>query len=238
MHVGFMQPGSVSELHVHEDEVESMYLISGELEVTVGDLQFRMRSGESYFAPRNTLHRVRNAGTAESRSLFIGTSCRFTCFSQKPVFKREAETYLFFGVPTVIHLSGSETGKEFSLLESYMPGGGDSGLHVHGNEDECIYLLTGELEVTIGDSPFTLKAGSSCFVPRNTPHRLCNKRVDTARAMHLNTPGTLDSFMRLAGIRIKSPVEVVAAYPSPDQIGAILLLSEEYDFQMLIPPGM
>jgi len=302
---GFMPPGGDNGLHVHLNEDESMYLISGELEVTVGNLDFRMRPGESYFVPRNTPHRVRNVGVTEARTLLIDTPGTFSDlireagvlltgsempqlpppmeqgmsqllppteqemaelrvlseqfgslilippfqegtaeFKGKPpiykktVFKREVETYMFFGVPTVIHLSGIETGNEFSMLESFITGGCDSGLHVHANEDECIYLLSGELEVTIGDSSFTLRAGTSCFVPRNMPHRLRNKKAKTARAIHLNTPATLDPFIRLAGIRIKGPGEVVAAYPSPDQIGPILLLSEEYDFHMLIPPGM
>ena len=238
MHVGFMPPGGDDGLHVHQDEDESMYLISGELEVTIGDLQFRMRPGESYFAPRNTPHRLRNVGTAEARSLHIDTPGRFSCFPKKPVYKCEVETYMFFGVPTVIHLSGSETGNEFSLFESFMTGGCDSGLHVHANEDECIYLQTGELEVTVGDRSFTLKAGTDYFIPRNTPHRLRNKRVKNARVLHVNSPATLDPFIRLAGIRIKGPDEVVFAYPTPEQIGPILLLSEEYDFHMLIPPGM
>lgn len=291
---GFMPPGGDNGLHVHLNEDESMYLISGELEVTIGNLQFRMMPGESYFAPRNTPHRVRNVGITEARTLLIDTPGRFSHFIReagvlltesempqltpptnqemselrelseqfgslilvppfqegtaefkgkppiykKTVFKREVETYMFFGVPTVIHLSGIETGNEFSMLESFISGGCDSGLHVHANEDECIYLLSGELEVTIGDSTFILKAGTSCFVPRNTPHRLRNKKAKIARVMHLNTPATLDPFIRLAGIRIKSPGEVIAAYPSPEQIGPILLLSEEYDFHMLIPPGM
>jgi mannose-6-phosphate isomerase-like protein (cupin superfamily) len=238
MHVGFMPPGGDNGLHVHPDEDEAMYLISGELEVTIGNLQFGMKAGESYFAPRNTAHRLRNAGTEEAWSLHIDTPGRFTCFDKRPVHKRDVETYMFFGIPTVIHLSGIETGNEFSLFESFMTGGCDSGLHVHANEDECIYVQTGELELTIGNSSFTLKEGTSHFVPRNTPHRLRNKKAKAARVMHVNTPATLDPFIRLAGIRIKGPDEVVFAYPSPEQIGPILLLSEEYDFHMLIPPGM
>jgi mannose-6-phosphate isomerase-like protein (cupin superfamily) len=291
---GFMPPGGDNGLHVHQYEDESMYLISGELEVTIGNLQFTMRPGESYFAPRNMPHRLRNTGTTEARTLLIDTPGTFTSFIRqagtlltgseipqlppptaqemldlqllseqfgshilippfqdgtaeykrkppiykRPVYKREQETYFFFGVPTVIHLAGMETGNEFSLLESFMSADGDSGLHVHANEDECIYLLSGELEMTMGDSLFTLRSGASCFVPRNVPHRLRNKKTRTARVMHVNTPATLDPFIRLAGIRIKSPGEVVSPYPSPDQIGPILLLSEEYDFHMLIPPGI
>jgi len=290
---GFMPPGSDSGLFVHERTDESMYLISGELEVTIGNMQFTLRPGESYFAPRNVPNRLRNTGDTVARVLVIdtpgdfadlirsaGTPLKGTEVSEeplttqeiqeamrlseqfgsrilippfgegtvdykgrspiykRPVHKQEQETYLFFGVPTVLHLAGIETGNELSLFESVMPGGCDSGLHTHAGEDECIYLLSGELEIIIGSRCFILKAGCSCFVPRNVPHRLHNKKTEIARALQLNTPGTLDPFIKLAGIRIKGPHDIVSPYPSPDQIGPILILSEEYDFNMLVPPGM
>lgn len=290
----FLPPGGDNGLHVHMKEDETMYLISGELEVTIGALQFTLRPGESFFAPRNTPHRLRNTGAAAARTILIDTPGTFSQFIQqagrpltgqeipqlppltaqevydlmelgeqfgsrmlvnpfkegkvdyagkspiykRPVHKQQSETYFFFGVPTTIHLAGIETGNELSLIETFMPAGCDSGLHVHANEDECIYLIAGELELTIGDSPFTLRAGACCFVPRNTPHRLRNKKVRSGKVIHVYTPGTLDPFIRLAGARMKSPTDLVSPYPSPEQIGPILLLSEEYDFHMLIPPGL
>jgi mannose-6-phosphate isomerase-like protein (cupin superfamily) len=44
------------------------------------------------------------------------------------------------------------------------------GLHLHGNEDESMHLLEGELEVTIGDKKFPLSSGESYFASRNIPH--------------------------------------------------------------------
>src|SRR5258708_31373631 len=101
---------------------------------------------------------------------------------KRPVYKREQETYMLFGVPTVIHLAGIETGNEFSLLESFMAAGCDSGFHAHANEDECIYLLSGELEMTIGDRTFPLKAVSSCFGPPNPPHLFRYKKTKASPA--------------------------------------------------------
>jgi mannose-6-phosphate isomerase-like protein (cupin superfamily) len=37
-----------------------MHLLEGELGVTIGDKKFPVTSGESYFAPRNIPHRLRN----------------------------------------------------------------------------------------------------------------------------------------------------------------------------------
>jgi mannose-6-phosphate isomerase-like protein (cupin superfamily) len=144
---------------------------------------------------------------------------------------------MFFGVATVLHLTGIETGNEFSLMESFMGVDGDSGLHSHANEDECVYVLHGEVELLAGDCELVLRAGASHFIPRNVPHRLRSRKGRPARVMHWYTPGTLDPFVRMAGIRIKGPNDVGPVYPSPEQIGPILLLSEEYDFQMLVPPG-
>ncbi|HEY6901789.1 MAG TPA: cupin domain-containing protein [Puia sp.] len=243
----YILPGEDQGSHVHEGEDEAVYLIDGKLEVRIGELQFTMQEGESYFIPRNMLHRVRNTGEAGARMLVVYTPGNFTdvvpCGEEggrspiykRPLHKKEPESFLFFGVPKTVHLSGIETGNELSLFEAHMAAGCDSGLHVHANEDEVVYVLEGELELTIGDGPLTLKAGGSHFIPRNTPHRLYNKKTKAARVLLLNTPGTLDPFIRMAGTKMQDLKE--NAYPSPEQIGPIMLLSEEYDFHMLIPPG-
>lgn len=245
-------PREDSGTHVHETEDEAVYLIAGQLEVTIGEQQFRMLPGESYFVPRNMPHRVRNTGADEAKALLIYTPGNFTevvpytavvdvfdgksPIYKRPCHKKEAEIYSFFGVPKTVHLSGIETGNELSLFEAHMAAGCDSGLHVHANEDEMIFLLSGELELTMGDKVFTIRPGANFFVPRNSPHRLRNKKSKDVRALLVNTPGTLDPFIRMAGTRMKNPAEKMAVYPSPEQIGPILLLSAEYDFHMLIPP--
>jgi mannose-6-phosphate isomerase-like protein (cupin superfamily) len=289
----YMPPGGDSGLHVRISEDEAIYLITGELEVTVGSQKTIMLPGESYFIPRSVPHRVRNIGMVEARAMLVDLPGVFSGLVQdagvpmegvlqqparmteeeiaelcvfaeqygslvlvppyqegeavftgkppiykRPLHKREQDTYMFFGVPTVLHLAGIETGNEFSLMESFMGMDGDSGLHSHANEDECVYVLHGEVELLAGDCELVLRAGMSHFISRNVPHRLRSRKGKPARVMHWYTPGTLDPFVRMAGIRIKGPNDVGPVYPSPEQIGPILLLSEEYDFQMLVPPGV
>jgi len=65
--------------------------------------------------------------------------------------------YVFLGVPMTIHLSGEQTGGQFTLIEGTMPPGGDGGLHVHMQEDETMHLLEGELDVIIGEQAFALR---------------------------------------------------------------------------------
>jgi mannose-6-phosphate isomerase-like protein (cupin superfamily) len=44
---GLMPPGGDGGLHLHANEDESMHLLEGELEVTIGDKKFPLTSGES-----------------------------------------------------------------------------------------------------------------------------------------------------------------------------------------------
>jgi len=47
-------------------------------------------------------------------------------------------------------------------------------LHVHPMHAEGFYVLDGELQVQVGDSITTARAGSFSFVAPNTPHTFAN----------------------------------------------------------------
>jgi mannose-6-phosphate isomerase-like protein (cupin superfamily) len=44
--------------------------------------------------------------------------------------------------------------------------------HTHTREDEALFVISGELEATVGDEIFTLRAGETLIAPRNIPHQL------------------------------------------------------------------
>lgn len=50
------------------------------------------------------------------------------------------------------------TGLGFHIIE-VQPGFATTELHKHYHEDECVYVLNGEAQATIGDEVFTIKAG-------------------------------------------------------------------------------
>jgi mannose-6-phosphate isomerase-like protein (cupin superfamily) len=157
------------------------------------------------------------------------------------VHSQHRSSYVFLGVKMTILLSSQETGGQFSLIEGIMPPGGDGGRHVHAKEDESMHLLEGELEVSIGDQVFTLRAGESYFAPRNVPQRLRNLGSVPARAMLMTTPGGFDEFIAKAATPIKeggSPdaLSPSAGMPDPSKIHALLELATEYGITILEPP--
>ena len=154
-----------------------------------------------------------------------------------PVHVSTPASYLFLGVRMNILLSGIQTGNQFSMIEGIMPPGGDGGLHVHELEDETMHLLSGELEVTIGEKQFTLLAGETYFAPRGIPHRLRNLGKTAARAILITTPGSFDAFIQQAGIPLDGmEIEVSPAQlppPTPEQIQGLMELAAKFGIKIL-----
>ena len=90
---GTMPPGGDGGLHIHLREDESMHLLEGQLEVTIGEKVFDLKPGESYFAPRGIPQRLRNPGSVPARSLTImspSTFDKFIACAGVPVIDGEA----------------------------------------------------------------------------------------------------------------------------------------------------
>lgn len=77
---GIVPPMGDGGLHVHLREDESMYLLDGALEVTIGEQMFTLNSGESYFAPRGVPQRLRNLGDVPARGVLTMTPGGFDRF--------------------------------------------------------------------------------------------------------------------------------------------------------------
>jgi len=65
--------------------------------------------------------------------------------------------------------SRHSTGGAVSVFETSI--GAGPPLHVHDREDECFYVLDGELSIRCGDDAFAAVAGSLLFLPRGRLHR-------------------------------------------------------------------
>jgi mannose-6-phosphate isomerase-like protein (cupin superfamily) len=61
------------------------------------------------------------------------------------------------------------TGGAISVFETSI--GTGPPLHVHEREDECFFVLDGELSVRCGGDAFDAGTGSFVFLPRGRPHR-------------------------------------------------------------------
>ena len=75
------------------------------------------------------------------------------------------------GLAGVPGLKASQRSTDGALTVFETSVGAGPPLHVHDREDECFYVLDGELSIRCGGDAFGAAAGSFVFLPRGRPHR-------------------------------------------------------------------
>lgn len=146
----------------------------------------------------------------------------------------EGEALWFLGGLMVIKAGGEQTGNAFSLVDSVVPQGPGSPLHVQPGEDETFYVLEGEVTFHLDGREVKASAGSTVFIGRGTPHAY-HVDSETARLLVLDTPAGHERFFRAlaepaAERTLPPPVE------GPPEMERMALAAREAGFQILGPP--
>jgi mannose-6-phosphate isomerase-like protein (cupin superfamily) len=89
--------------------------------------------------------------------------------------------------------SHRSTGGALSVFETTIEAGPP--LHVHDREDECFYVLSGELSIRCGSDAFDAPAGSFAYLPRGRPHRFWASD-QPARLLLITVPGGIEDYFR------------------------------------------
>jgi quercetin dioxygenase-like cupin family protein len=109
-------------------------------------------------------------------------------------------------------------------MEFVTPPGKGVALHVHEREDELVYLLEGEIEVTLGNQKMKAVPGVMALLPRGIPHGFTNIGNNPSRLLDTILPGQFDNyFVELAALSAEGD-------PSEEQIDA---LSRKYRIRYL-----
>jgi mannose-6-phosphate isomerase-like protein (cupin superfamily) len=82
------------------------------------------------------------------------------------------------------------TGGALGLVHMDKPAGDKPPLHVHRNEDEGFYVLSGKLEIQRGEERFQAGPGTFVYLPRDVPHTF--RGVDEARILGIVMPAGLE----------------------------------------------
>jgi quercetin dioxygenase-like cupin family protein len=147
-------------------------------------------------------------------------------FHQEPVvvLPGSSEQLNIAGSKTLHKIKSSATNGVFSVMEFVTPPGKGVALHVHESEDELVYLLEGEIEVTLGNQKMKAVPGVMALLPRGIPHGFTNIGNKPSRLLDTILPGQFDNYF----------VELAALYtagdPSEEQSDA---LSRKYRIRYL-----
>jgi quercetin dioxygenase-like cupin family protein len=124
-------------------------------------------------------------------------------------------------------VTGEETGGRLALLELIVVKGQEPPCHVHGDEDETVYVREGELTFFVDDMAYRTAAGTCRFLPRGVEHAYAVESGE-ARLLVVLTPAGLEgAFEELtagdAGPDLDRLITVAARYgvtitgPAPRQ---------------------
>ncbi len=103
---------------------------------------------------------------------------------------------LAIGSTHFVHkVKSADTNGVFSVIEIISSQGDGVDLHVHEHEDELVYLLEGEIMVTLGDQTMKAVPGVMALLPRGIPHGFTNVGDKPSRVLDTILPGDFDNYI-------------------------------------------
>lgn len=144
----------------------------------------------------------------------------------------EGDTLSFFGALTWVKATGEQTGGALGLLEHVVPPGAGSPWHVHHNEDECFYVLEGEILFIVGNEQQRITAGPGTYVfgPRDIPHGFRNDGAAPARMLLEVTPAGFDQFV----LALAEPAPASGFGPAgPPDMERVMSEAAKYNIEIL-----
>ncbi len=111
---------------------------------------------------------------------------------------RFAQPCEFGGVDRITcKVSARDTGGGLYVFESVTSRTIGPPRHVHHDQDEWFYVVTGEFDFRVGDEAFRLRPGDSLFAPRKVPHVWACVSPEPGRLVIACQPaGTMEAFFR------------------------------------------
>jgi quercetin dioxygenase-like cupin family protein len=85
-----------------------------------------------------------------------------------------------------------DTGGALGLVETTIPPGHSTPLHVHQHEDEAFYVLSGTVDFVCGAERFRAESGAFVLLPRGIPHTFLGISEEPSHVLVLLLPGGLE----------------------------------------------
>lgn len=124
----------------------------------------------------------------------------------------------------------------YTLVEATSPPGAVVAPHKHTREDETVFMLKGEMEITINDTVSLAKPGDHFFMPRGNVHTFKMTSPTPVRVLITFTPGGLEGAYRQVGkpaLRLEPPP--TPPEPTPEQRARVAEIFAGYGYY-IVPP--
>lgn len=124
---------------------------------------------------------------------------------------------------------GEQSNGALAALEAVAPAGEGPPLHLHGREDETVYILDGDFRWKLGDELSTRGPGSFVFIPRGLPHTWQCVGESPGRFLFTFAPAGMEGFFERLSSLTEFDLEafrVAAAEHGMEVVGPTLAESD------------
>ena len=124
-----------------------------------------------------------------------------------PLLTRSASDLVLhaFGEEVRVHLTGEQTGGQFTMLTEITPPGGGPPPHYHEREDEWFHILDGTVSFLIEGAWSDARPGDSVLVPRRKVHTFKNNTSSPVRMLIHASPSGFEKFFAEAAAEFARP---------------------------------
>ncbi|MBM3558822.1 MAG: cupin domain-containing protein [Alphaproteobacteria bacterium] len=95
-----------------------------------------------------------------------------------------------------IMMTGEQTNGALAAIMATLKLGEGPPPHFHRDRDECVYVVEGTYDVTVGEQKATVGAGTLMFIPANTVHSLKNVGKKAGKMLNWSLPGGQKDYFR------------------------------------------
>ena len=110
-----------------------------------------------------------------------------------------------FGEEARFHLTGAQTGGQYTMFTEVTPPGGGPPPHVHANEDEWFHVLEGRVAFLANGEWSEVGPGASAYMPRGAPHTFKNVGEVPSKMLIHAAPSGFENFFAEAAAEFARP---------------------------------
>ena len=146
----------------------------------------------------------------------------------------EGDAYEFLSTLSIVKASGDATNNSLAVVEMRLPAGFAPPPHIHHNEDEAFYLISGQIEAQIGEKRFPADQGAFLWLPRDVQHGFVVTGDGPCTILTITTPSGFERFVADVG---SSTDQTTLPEPREPDVPRLVEIAGRYGIEFPPPPA-
>ena len=147
----------------------------------------------------------------------------------------EGDAYDVLSTLSLVKASAAATHNALGVVEMRLPAGFSPPPHIHHNEDEAFYLLSGEIVAQVGAQQIAAQTGAFLWLPRNVQHGFAVSADGPCTILTITTPAGFEGFVAEMGTATTTTDRLPE--PSEPDVPRLIEVAGRYGIEFPPPPA-